>query len=303
MYFDIYGSTQAIKLRGTMPVSRSHSPLPRTTSSTTSAPTRVALPPLPTMIRRESPAVPPARPAQPYEFSSNILRVLLRDEANGTTGAPIPNLLDDEDDENNSPRPQNRPTLPPRRPTDEPVLRRTVDDLLTDVPSVTVPRPPPIAPRPTPLLGPLPAPPSRPPPPTPTSIIGTLSTGGTSTSLHGASSALESLLSRQSGVAQDLPSSSRSSMPNLQSLSVPTATRAKSAQLSIGRESAERDEGQQGDEMDECTVCMSARVNSALYKCGHSCMCYDCAMQTYRSSGLCPLCRASIMDVIKIFKA
>ncbi|VDM52250.1 unnamed protein product [Angiostrongylus costaricensis] len=50
-------------------------------------------------------------------------------------------------------------------------------------------------------------------------------------------------------------------------------------------------------------VCMWAKVNSALYKCGHSCMCYDCAMQTYRSSGLCPLCRASIVDVLKIFKA
>ncbi|EYC15259.1 hypothetical protein Y032_0037g3420 [Ancylostoma ceylanicum] len=286
-----------------MPVSRSHSPLPRTTSSSTSAPTRVALPPLPTMIRRESPALPSSRPSQPYEFSSNILRVLLRDEANGTAGVPLPNLLDDDFDENNASS-RTRPVPPPRRGIDEAVLRRTVDDLLTDAPPVApIPRPPPLAPRPTPLLGPLPAPPSRPPPPTPTATGSSLSTGGTSTSLHIASTALDSLLGRPSGASQDLPSSSRSSLPNLQSLSASSATRAKSAQLSVGRESSDREEGPQGDDTDECTVCMSARVNSALYKCGHSCMCYDCAMQTYRSSGLCPLCRASIMDVIKIFKA
>ncbi|KAK6766150.1 hypothetical protein RB195_025823 [Necator americanus] len=302
MYFDLYGSTQAIKLRGTMPVSRSHSPLPRSTSSSTSAPTRVALPPLPTMIRREPPALPSTRSSQPYEFSSNILRVLLRDEANGTAGLPLPNILDDDYDENNA-NTRSRPLLPPRRGVDDAVLRRTVDDLLTDAPAVSLPRPPPIAPRPTPLLGPLPAPPSRPPPPTPTATVSSIGSGSTSTSLHSATSALDSLLGRPSGATQDLPSSSRSSLPNLQSLSASSATRAKSAQLSVGRQSSEQEEGPQGDDTDECTVCMSARVNSALYKCGHSCMCYDCAMQTYRSSGLCPLCRASIMDVIKIFKA
>ncbi|EPB76768.1 zinc finger, C3HC4 type [Ancylostoma ceylanicum] len=159
----------------------------------------------------------------------------VRDEANGTAGVPLPNLLDDDFDENNASS-RTRPVPPPRRGIDEAVLRRTVDDLLTDAPPVApIPRPPPLAPRP--------------------------------------------------------------------SLSASSATRAKSAQLSVGRESSDREEGPQGDDTDECTVCMSARVNSALYKCGHSCMCYDCAMQTYRSSGLCPLCRASIMDVIKIFKA
>ncbi|KAK6033684.1 zinc finger, C3HC4 type [Ostertagia ostertagi] len=254
MYFDLYGSTQAIKLRGTVPVSRSHSPLPRATSSSTSAPTRVALPPLPTIIRREPSTVPSSRQSQPSEFTSNIMRVLLRDEANGTA---LPNLFDDDYEENSGHA--RRPALPPRRGVDELMLRRTIDDLLSDT-SADLPRPPPLAPR------------------------------------------LESLLGRPSGATQDLPSSSRSSLPNLQSLST-TFTRARSAQLTVDRDSSEGDDGAQGDELDECTVCMSAKVNSALYKCGHSCMCYDCAMQTYRSSGLCPLCRASILDVIKIFKA
>ncbi|KIH67114.1 zinc finger, C3HC4 type, partial [Ancylostoma duodenale] len=261
MYFDLYGSTQAIKLRGTIalicPVCHLHNLafLPRNNAGF-------------------SISLATAQNHVFFDISTNTVR----DEANGTAGVPLPNLLDDDFDENNASS-RTRPVLPPRRGIDEAVLRRTVDDLLTDAPPVTaIPRPPPLAPRPTPLLGPLPAPPSRPPPPTPTATGSSLSTGGTSTSLHSASSALVHL-------------------------SASSTTRAKSAQLSVGRESSDREEGLQGDDTDECTVCMSARVNSALYKCGHSCMCYDCAMQTYRSSGLCPLCRASIMDVIKIFKA
>ncbi|KAK5973987.1 Zinc finger C3HC4 type [Trichostrongylus colubriformis] len=296
MYFDLYGSTQAIKLRGTLPVSRSHSPLPRATSSSTSAPTRVALPPLPTIIRRDNSALPSSRQSQPYEFSSNIMRVLLRDDANGTN--TVPDLFDDDYEEDTAHT--RRPALPPRRGAEESVLRRTVDDLLADN-SSNPPRAPPLAPRLV-TLGPLPAPPSRPPPPTPTAVSSTPATASTFSPFHNANTALESLLSRPSGATQDLPTSSRSSLPNLQVLN-PTFTRARSAQLSVERDSSEGDDTPKGDELDECTVCMSARVNSALYKCGHSCMCYDCAMQTYRSSGLCPLCRASILDVIKIFKA
>ncbi|WKY15968.1 hypothetical protein Q1695_000998 [Nippostrongylus brasiliensis] len=251
MYFDLYGSTQAIRLRGTILLSRSHSPLPRPTPSS-SGPVRVVLPPLPTMIRREPPVLQPTRPSQPFEFSSNIMRVLLHDDTNGTSS--VPNLFDDSNDDE---APTRRPALPPRRTADIVLPRRTIDDLLGDTPSI-LSRPPPLAPR------------------------------------------LDSLFGSTSGATQDLPSSSRSSMPNLQSLGVASTARSRSVQLEIG---SDESTPPPGEEVDECTVCMSARVNSALYKCGHSCMCYDCAMQTYRSSGLCPLCRASILDVIKIFKA
>nr|CDJ93677.1 Zinc finger domain containing protein [Haemonchus contortus] len=113
---------------------------------------------------------------------------------------------------------------------------------------------------------------------------------------------LDLLHTRQSDTAQDSSSSSHSSFPNLQNLgtSFMHVGRLPSAE---NRESSKDEDAPREGEIDECTVCMSAKVNSALYKCGHSCMCYDCAMQTYRSSGLCPLCRASILDVIKIFKA
>ncbi|KJH41752.1 hypothetical protein DICVIV_12273, partial [Dictyocaulus viviparus] len=162
MFFDIYGSTQAIRLRGSEPVSRSHSALPRAAPST-SAPTRVALPPLPTIIRRENPTAQSSS-SQPAEVSSNVLRVLLRDESNEAAS------------NNNSVAgvscevPQPRPALPPRRSGDELLLGSTVNDLLTEVPAL--PRPPPFAPRTAPLPElPIPLPPSRLPPPIPVTAL------------------------------------------------------------------------------------------------------------------------------------
>uniref|UniRef100_A0A6F7PS48 Neuralized n=1 Tax=Haemonchus contortus TaxID=6289 RepID=A0A6F7PS48_HAECO len=253
MYFDLYGSTQAIKMRGTVPITRSHSPLPKVTSLSTSAPTRVALPPLPTMIRREPSSLSSSRQAQPYEFSSNIMRVLLRAGANGTTA--VPHVFDDDCEGNVY---ECRRALPPRTNADE-LLRHTIDDIPTEAPT-DLSCPSTLTPR------------------------------------------LDLLHTRQSDTAQDSSSSSHSSFPNLQNLgtSFMHVGRLPSAE---NRESSKDEDAPREGEIDECTVCMSAKVNSALYKCGHSCMCYDCAMQTYRSSGLCPLCRASILDVIKIFKA
>ncbi|VDK45731.1 unnamed protein product [Anisakis simplex] len=74
---------------------------------------------------------------------------------------------------------------------------------------------------------------------------------------------------------------------------------------------------------DECKICMSAKaillhdtsavmiiiidliiqVNCAIYKCGHTSMCYECAMYTWRERGECPICRKKINDVIKIYRS
>ncbi|KAJ1353315.1 hypothetical protein KIN20_009920 [Parelaphostrongylus tenuis] len=255
-----------------------------------SAPTRVALPPLPTMIRRE-PSALPSRTSQSYEFSSNALRVLLRDDPSGTSSST--SALDD-DNVGGGNVPAQLPALPPRRSAEE-NPPRTVDDLLSQPPALSCP--PPIAPRTTPLLGPRPVRLSTSPP----AIV--LRSATNSSSLYNTGTVLNAFLGRGPGSAQDIPSSSRSSLPNLQSVNGSSTDRARSVLSSTGREKGDNSEHSQENDADECTVCMWAKVNSALYKCGHSCMCYDCAMQTYRSSGLCPLCRASIVDVLKIFKA
>lgn len=55
-----------------------------------------------------------------------------------------------------------------------------------------------------------------------------------------------------------------------------------------------------------CSVCMENPVNAVLYTCGHMCMCFSCSRKLQRRRGdnrRCPMCRAVIRDVIKIFKS
>lgn len=53
----------------------------------------------------------------------------------------------------------------------------------------------------------------------------------------------------------------------------------------------------------DCLVCYEQPINSVLYMCGHVCMCYDCSVKQWRTSGHCPICRAPIRDVIRTYWA
>ncbi|XP_008561058.1 protein neuralized isoform X1 [Microplitis demolitor] len=55
----------------------------------------------------------------------------------------------------------------------------------------------------------------------------------------------------------------------------------------------------------ECSICYERNIDSVLYMCGHMCMCYPCAIQQWRGKGggQCPLCRAPIRDVIRIYRS
>ncbi|XP_054010095.1 protein neuralized-like isoform X1 [Hylaeus anthracinus] len=55
----------------------------------------------------------------------------------------------------------------------------------------------------------------------------------------------------------------------------------------------------------ECSICYERSIDSVLYMCGHMCMCYTCAIQQWcgKGGGLCPLCRAPIKDVIRIYRS
>lgn len=55
----------------------------------------------------------------------------------------------------------------------------------------------------------------------------------------------------------------------------------------------------------ECSICYERNIDSVLYMCGHMCMCYTCAIQQWRGKGggHCPLCRAPIRDVIRIYRS
>ena len=53
----------------------------------------------------------------------------------------------------------------------------------------------------------------------------------------------------------------------------------------------------------ECVICYESDVDCVLYSCGHMCMCFQCAVQQWSGAGECPLCRATIRDVIRTYRA
>ena len=85
--------------------------------------------------------------------------------------------------------------------------------------------------------------------------------------------------------------------------SVATATTTSSKRNNIEAAAATGEDA--GNEMGaECTVCYERAVDSVLYTCGHCCMCYDCAWECKQTrGGLCPICRAPIRDVIRIYRS
>jgi len=53
-------------------------------------------------------------------------------------------------------------------------------------------------------------------------------------------------------------------------------------------------------EVAECVVCHDADADHLLYPCGHKCVCGDCGGML-RGQHPCPICRARIRDVIRVF--
>ncbi|CAG2102849.1 unnamed protein product [Medioppia subpectinata] len=50
----------------------------------------------------------------------------------------------------------------------------------------------------------------------------------------------------------------------------------------------------------KCIICCEQPINSVLYMCGHVCMCHECAVKQWLGSGECPICRATILEVIPL---
>ncbi|XP_061342437.1 uncharacterized protein LOC133288643 [Gastrolobium bilobum] len=50
-----------------------------------------------------------------------------------------------------------------------------------------------------------------------------------------------------------------------------------------------------------CCICHEKKVNSVLYRCGHMCACLKCANELQCNNGKCPICRAPIIDVVRVY--
>jgi hypothetical protein len=53
----------------------------------------------------------------------------------------------------------------------------------------------------------------------------------------------------------------------------------------------------------QCVICTDSQVDSVFYMCGHMCACYVCSMNLKQKNHNCPVCRAPIKDIVRVFKA
>uniref|UniRef100_A0A915AUW8 Neuralized n=1 Tax=Parascaris univalens TaxID=6257 RepID=A0A915AUW8_PARUN len=98
--------------------------------------------------------------------------------------------------------------------------------------------------------------------------------------------------------------SSPARIPPVRPLSVISPTsRSQQPLISGAPTTAKSSPDEEADDGEECKICMSAKVNCVIYTCGHMSTCFECATETWRVKGECPICRKKIDDVIKIYKS
>jgi hypothetical protein len=51
-----------------------------------------------------------------------------------------------------------------------------------------------------------------------------------------------------------------------------------------------------------CVICSEGMVDTLLYRCGHMCVCYSCAMELKSKRHNCPFCRAPIDDIVRAYQ-
>lgn len=60
--------------------------------------------------------------------------------------------------------------------------------------------------------------------------------------------------------------------------------------------------GKSGINTSECAICMDGPKDTLLAPCGHVCCCNGCAKRLHTRADKCPVCRATIESIFKVFK-
>ena len=92
----------------------------------------------------------------------------------------------------------------------------------------------------------------------------------------------------------------------------PPRSRAREQPLSVSRSSSEgasaapseaaASRRQPRPAVAICSVCFDSPADAVLYRCGHQCACLQCAYYMRHEQLGCPLCRAPIEDVVRVYK-
>jgi len=52
-----------------------------------------------------------------------------------------------------------------------------------------------------------------------------------------------------------------------------------------------------------CVVCLEFQCDTVLYRCGHLCCCFSCARTLKVAGHHCPVCRAEVTDILRIYRS
>jgi len=52
-----------------------------------------------------------------------------------------------------------------------------------------------------------------------------------------------------------------------------------------------------------CRICCDAQSNCLIMDCGHMCTCLDCGKKLQETKNECPICRETIIKIIRVFRA
>ena len=52
-----------------------------------------------------------------------------------------------------------------------------------------------------------------------------------------------------------------------------------------------------------CVVCLEYPCDTVLYRCGHLCCCFSCARALKVAGHHCPVCRAEVSDILRIYRS